>query len=87
MRLHLNYVIRDRLLIDDEGADFASAEDGIEETKLGAREMLAAAIRGNNDNFPQSMSVVDDFGNILFEASTSSIMSDVFKATFARTMN
>lgn len=87
MRLHLNYVIRDQMLIDDEGADFASAEDGIKESKLSAREMLAAAIRGNNDNFPQSMSVVDDFGNILFEASTNSIMSDSFRATFARSMN
>jgi hypothetical protein len=72
-RYHLNFYSAKRLVIDEEGSEFASLEDAIELAMSTFREMAAIALNSTNPNVPTRVVVTDAAGEELatFAAATA----------------
>jgi hypothetical protein len=64
-RYHLNFYSAKRLVIDEEGSEFASLEDAIELAMSSLREMVTIASNSTDLNVPTRVAVTDEAGEEL----------------------
>jgi hypothetical protein len=62
-RFYFHFLDGSRLIHDEEGAEFASADQAREEALSSARELLSYAVRSGEDVGADALVVIDDRGN------------------------
>jgi hypothetical protein len=78
-RFHFHLRDGDETIFDEEGVDLPDLSAAIREARLGARELIADAVRLDRDRVPNALVVADQDGNILYTLRLADILPPWWK--------
>jgi uncharacterized protein DUF6894 len=78
-RFHFHLRVGDEITSDDEGMDLPDLSAAKREALLGARELLAEAIKSGKQTVPDAFVIADDEGRALDTVSLAAVLPEPFK--------
>ena len=76
MRFYFHFKNGENLETDDEGADLPHLSAAVREAELGAREILADAIRAGKSDVPEALVIADENGRELFSLPLAAVLPE-----------
>jgi hypothetical protein len=78
-RFHFHLRVGDEITSDDEGMDLPDLSAAKREALLGARELLAEAIKSGKQTVPDAFVIADDEGRALDTVSLAAVLPEPLK--------
>jgi hypothetical protein len=78
-RFHIHLRDGDETIFDEEGVDLPDLSAAIREAELGARELLADAVRLDRDEVPDALVIADQNGRVLHTLKLADVLPPWWK--------